>query len=846
MFKTRSIAVVLAALSLAAVAQARQIIPINADWRFFRGDAADAASSSFDASAWERVDVPHDWSVAGPWDKDAPTQGGGGFLPSGVSWYRRSFTLPVSDAGKRVLARFDGIMAYSEIHLNGERVGGRPNGYIPTVCDLTEHVVFGGENILAVKTDTTLQPASRWYAGAGIYRKAELLVVDPVHVEPWGVYVTTPVADADRAVVQVRTSVVNDSDSEQTIECKTVLRGPDGAAFERDQDRPTRRTLRPGAEVTVSEFIFVDNPKRWHADAPHLYVAETKVVTADPGLDRPRGRRRGGDQQQQEPRNTTPFVSEELDRVETRFGIRDAEFRADSGFWLNGENIRLHGVCLHHDGGAVGAAVPTDIWEYRFTRLRELGVNAIRCAHNPPSQDFLDLCDRMGFLVMNEMYDCWTVGKRAAARGLNLFFEEWWEADLRDAVMRDRNHPSVILWSAGNEIHDTPREEHAKQWLAKIVAAFKVHDPDTPVTQGLFRPNVSHDFYNGLADMLDVVGTNYRDSELIEAWRNNPTRTLVGTEQRHDLETWTWARDYPQHSGQFLWTGVDYLGEAFWPNKSAEFGLLDRTGQPRARAWQRQSWWTDEPMVRIVRAISAARRPDGVDGPEDGGRQRDRLVADWTPEDPAAAGTQQVSVYSNCEQVELFLNGTSLGTQGRPESDPDEPRTWRVDFEPGTLRAVGRNGGGVTAEDELKTAGEPARLVLKPNKTELKNDFDSVAIVTAEIVDAVGGVVPNGAHRVRFEIDGPGKVIAVDNGVTAGDEPFLADERLTDQGRCIAIVRATADSGRFALTAAAEGLAPATATFQAGQKPASSPVRAAFRSANLSRDLALDSIRRDR
>jgi beta-galactosidase len=817
--KIRSItaaAVFLFGLSVAA--RARETMPFNAGWRFSKGDAAGAATPGFDDSGWEAVDVPHDWAIAGPWDRENPTGRGGGYVPSGVAWYRKTFTLPEADAGKRVLVTFDGVMAYSSIYMTGEKVGGRPNGYIPEVCDLTDHIKFGGENVLAVKSDTTIQPASRWYAGAGIYRKVELAVVDPVHVAPWGVYVTTPVAEKDRAVVQVRATVVNDSGEDRAIDFKTVLRGPDGATFERAQDRPTQRMVRAGASVTVSEFVFVENPKLWRTDAPHLYVAETKVVTADPGAFERRGGRRGrGGEGRREEDASTPFVSGELDAVATTFGIRKAEFSAESGFLLNGEPIKLKGVCLHHDGGAVGAAVPNDVWEYRLSRLRELGVNAVRCAHNPPSRDFLDVCDRMGFLVMNEMFDAWKRGKPGGERGLNLYFEEWWAADLRDAVMRDRNHPSVILWSAGNEIHDTPNEEDAKKTLAGIVAAFKRYDPDTPVTQGLFRPNVSNDYYNGLADMLDVVGTNYRDEELLQAWNNNPTRKLVGTEQRHELATWVWARDYPQHSGQFLWSGMDYLGEAGWPNKGSQFGLLDRTGGVRERGWQRQSWWLDEPVVRVVRTIGVARRPGGVDGPEDGGRNRTRQVANWTPDDADGAGTQEVTVYSNCEEVELFLNGVSLGAKGRPESDPDDPRTWNVEFAPGTLRAVGRNGGRDAAEYELKTAGAPARLVLEASKVRLANDFDSVAIVTATVVDAEGVVSPNNAHLVRFAIDGPGRVVAVDNGVPASDEPFQASERLTDEGDCIAIVRATADDGAFTLTASAEGLESAAQEIRIGR-----------------------------
>jgi len=672
-------------------------------------------------------------------------------------------------------------MANSDVWINGIQLGHRPNGYVTFRYDLTDHLRADGDTILAVRTDTSQQVASRWYTGSGIYRHVRLIVSDAVHVEPWGVFVTTPEVSADRAVVAVTTTLVNEGDGARTVTLRTTVESPSGDLLA-TSDAPL--IVEPGTSRTVEQSLAVDRPDRWEIDHPVLHAVHTEVLDGDRTIDQER----------------------------TRFGIRHAEFRADTGFWLNGRNLKLKGVCVHHDGGAVGAAVPLDVWRRRFQRLKELGVNAIRTAHNPPSPEFLDLCDDMGILVMDEFFDCWTVRKRRF--DYHLHFKEWSHRDLADAVRRDRNHPSVILYSVGNEIHDTPKPDLAKGILAGLVEVCHANDPTRPVTQGLFRPNVSHDYDNGLADMLDVIGTNYRDAELLKAWRDKPSRKIVGTEQRHELETWLHCRDNPQHSGQFLWVGIDYLGESpRWPVTTFNAGLIDRAGFVEPRGRQRQSWWAEIPMVAAFRRI--ARTPDA---PVDPGYEvvewdrRQVLFSDWNP-DGASPGEQAVEVYSNCDAVELVLNGTSLGVREKPAND--SPRTWKVPYAPGTLTAIGSNDGREVCRDELHTAGPPAAMHLAVDREQVAPDWDELAHVELTIVDAEGRRVPGADHGLTFTVDGPGRIVAVDNASIASHEPFQADHRSAFHGRCLVMLAATADTGSIRLTAAAEGLPEATVTLEA-------------------------------
>jgi beta-galactosidase len=783
-----------------AQATSRTTLSFDDGWLFSKGESSGAESSEFNDSAWRKLDVPHDWSIEGPFDKDNPTRGSGGFLPSGVGWYRKHFTLAADSKNKRVFIDFDGVMANSDVWINGFHLGKRPYGYVSFRYELTGHLNFDGDNVIAVRADTSAQPASRWYSGAGIYRHTRLVTTELVHVDHWATFVTTPEVAADKAKVLVRTTIVNQSNTSRVVGLEITLIDANGRTHKGTLNG-SAQAISPGKSADFQEEVIVNNPLIWDKDHPYLYKAIVRVRTGK-------------------------IVADEETTV---FGIREFHFDPATGFWLNGRNFKLKGVCLHHDGSAFGAAVPLRVWERRLEILKSLGVNAIRTAHNPPSPEFLDLCDRMGFLVMDEMFDAWTVAKNPY--DYHLYFKEWSLIDTADTVRRDRNHPSIILYSAGNEIHDTPKPEIAKPILSSLVKVFHENDDSRPVTQALFRPNVSHDYDNGLADLLDVVGQNYRENEILAANKQKPTRKIVGTENTHELSAWLPMRDNPQYAGQFLWTGIDYLGESFgWPTVAHNSGLLDRTGTVRPLGYQRASWWSDKPMVYIARRVAptplAPTDPGYSPIPD---RRPQVLFSDWTPSN-LSAHQENVEVYSNCDEVELFLNGVSLGKQSR--SADDSPRMWKVQYAPGALTAVAKNwesvdgyrGGrtpGATGDTkmllkvatyELRTAGSPAKILLTPDRNSLDPTWDDVVNVTATVVDANGVLIPNASDLIAFKVSGPGVIAAVDSGNNASHEPFQASERKAYQGRCFVMIKASGAKGRITLTASAPGLKGSSAS----------------------------------
>ncbi|MCX6896827.1 MAG: DUF4982 domain-containing protein, partial [Verrucomicrobia bacterium] len=584
-----------------------------------------------------------------------------------------------------LLVEFDGVMEKIEVWFNGHRVGGRPNGYVSFSCDLTPFLAPGKTNVLAVRCDTSAQPASRWYSGAGIYRHVRLCPLPRVRFDEASPFVSTPFVSATSAVVRAQSTITNESSQPAQLAVEFYITPPGGNPICRTSTPP--QIVAPGASLTVTQEVTVAAPKLWDTDHPVLYQGVARIL-----------------------------FGKEIHQVQTvNFGIREAKFTADAGFVLNGKKVLLKGVCLHHDGGAFGAAVPLSIWEDRLTTLRSLGVNAIRTAHNPVAPEFLDLCDRMGFLVMDEFFDCWTRGK--TAHDYHEFFRKWAKTDERDTIRRDRNHPSIVIYSVGNEILDTPDAEKAKDILRGLVTVAHEADPTRPVTQALFRPNKTGDYTNGLADLLDVIGTNYRDQELLAAQRAKPSRKIVGTEQKHDRETWLNLRDNPSHAGQFLWPGVDYLGESKqWPRIGYAGGLLDRTGAVKPRAYEHASWWADALLVRICRRVAPDDKMPG--DPGYGGKELFTQVEfdDWTPRNPAPSG-ESIQAYSNCEEVELFLNGKSLGAQ-KINADAS-PRVWKVPFAPGSLKAVAKQNGKAVAFDELRTAGKPAAIKLETQKPKL-------------------------------------------------------------------------------------------------------------------------------
>jgi beta-galactosidase len=725
-------------------------------------------------------------------------------MPAGIGWYRKTFTVPDADAQptspRRTFVVFDGVMANSDVYLNGELLGHRPYGYVSFVYELTPHL-HPGPNVLAVRVDNSQQPASRWYPGAGINRQVRLVTTGDAHIVPWGTAVSTPNVTAASASIHVISTVTNESAVPAHLTLRVRITGPTGAPVTKDIPSAQPLDVSPGATADLDIDATVLHPDRWDLAHGVLYTAHVTLL-----------------------RDNKPVDSEDV-----AFGIREFHFDPDQGFFLNGVHHKIFGAAMHTDAGALGTAVPLAAWQRRFEILRKLGVNAIRTSHNPPAPEFLSLADRMGFLVMDEMFDCWTVAKNPY--DYHLYFRDWYLRDTADSVMRDRNHPSIILWSAGNEIHDTPNSAVALPILAALVRTFHQNDPTRPVTQALFRPNASHDYEDGLADLLDVVGQNYRPDEILAAHTQKPTRKIIGTENTHEVSQWVPVRDNPAYSGEFLWAGIDYLGESgAWPTIGSGSGLILTTGLPHARALQRQSWWSTTPMVAVVRKVAPVRaapidpgyanatstnqaadalpaagapataRPPRAAAAPVAPRFSDPLLSDWTPKDPSPH-TENLEVYTNAAEVELFLNGRSLGTQ---KLHPDAtPITYAVPFEPGTLKAVAKNSGKIVATQILKTAGPPARLQFtadNPTKP-LTPTFDDVRYLTATLVDADGTPIPDSTTLVRFAVTGPAALIGVDNGNLTDHESFQGPDRTLYNGNALAILRATASSSPITVTA---------------------------------------------
>ncbi len=782
------IAMVASAAVLAwAGAASAETRDFDAGWLFTKGDVAGAEARGFADAGWQRIDLPQDWAISGPFDQTAPATGSGAWLPTGVAWYRKHFTLSPADAGKRVYIEFDGIMERSGVWVNGMHLGYRPNGYASFRYDLTPFLK-AGDNVISVRADTSSQPASRWYAGGGIYRHVRLITTGEVHADAYGTVVTTPKITADSADVAISSTIVNDGKVDRRVHLEATLSGPDGKPAA--TARGTAVTIAAGRMARLDAAAQVAGPRLWDLDNPSLYKAAVRIVADDGTV---------------------------LDENPVTFGIRNMNFEAATGFWLNGRNIKLKGVALHADGGAFGMAVPLDAYERRLATLKSLGVNAIRTAHHPFGPEFLDLCDRMGFVVMGEAFDQWTVGKNP--QDYHLFFTDWSSIDARDFVRRDRNHPSIAIWSIGNEIHDTPYPLVAKAIIARLKDVFHTEDATRPMTMALFRPNTTHDYDNGLADMLDVVGQNYRETELAKAHADKPERKILGTENSKNRESWLAVRDNPAYAGMFLWTGADYLGEADragWPFISNPSGLIDRTDVVKPIGSERASWWLDAPVIAIARrvtpVIDTSELPTmtGVAMPQPKGPG---VLADWTP-DNLSPHTEKVEIYSNAPVAELFLNGKSLGK--KPRNGDDSARTWEVAFEPGTVKAVGYDASGkAVSETTLQTAGAPSAIRLTAEGKTLQPGFDHIGFVRAEVVDARGIVVPNAAVPLSIKVSGAGTLAAADNGSPTDHTAFSSPERTTWQGHALIMVRATGTSGAIIVDATAPGLKAGSAAFTA-------------------------------
>ena len=779
------------------------------DWLFSKNDFPNAMIPAFDDSSdWQKINLPHDWSIEGPFSADYGS--GNGYVPGGIAWYRKHFSLDDSYKGKIVAIEFDGVYDNSEVWINGQFVGRRPYGYSSFQYDLTPFLNFGiDDNVIAVRVDHTKFADSRWYTGSGIYRHVRLRISDKLHIAHWGTYVTTPEVSADSALVRVETAIKNDSDQSRTFSLLLEIASPDGKTF---NTALNDQTIEAGKEVTLTREIKVSSPQLWSVESPELYALQSRIVS-----------------------DSTP-----IDQTSETFGIRTIKFDPNKGFFLNDKSMKMKGVCLHHDAGCLGAAVPDKVLERRLLLMKELGANAIRTSHNPPAPELLDMCDKIGLLVMDEAFDEFTPGKNKWVTGRNNglpsrfgyaeFFTEWSVIDISDMVRRDRNHPSIIMWSIGNEVDypndpfsdpslgnsyrpTQPAAENLLTCARPLVAAVKKLDSTRPVTAALASITMSNAV--GLPELLDIVGYNYQEQYYEADHQTYPERVIYGSENDDRYNLWTAVTDNDYISGQFLWTGIDYLGEANrFPNRANGAGLADLCGFKKPIGWFRQSLWSEEPMVYIAASQSRGDR-SSRGGRRSFTRRRGGFGASqgWNLTENSTA---DITCYTNCQNVSLYLNDKLIGTQ--PHSDARAGvLSWSTDFEPGTLRAVGINDGKEVCQYTLSTAGSPAKIELKPDVRKIKADGKDICHIEFQITDEKGVIVPTANNEVKFEISGPGKILGIENGDLNSTESYQDLVHNAYNGRGLAILQSIRQQGSIEITASASGLGQASIRIEAAE-----------------------------
>ncbi len=794
----------------------------NFGWRFHLGDLSEASTAGFPDTDWRAVRLPHDWSVEHSFTQEN-TAGATAYLPGGVGWYRKHFHVSSESLGRRISIEFDGVYTDSQVWVNGHLLGKRPNGYTAFSYDLSEYLKYGEDNVIAVRADRSAYIDCRWYPGSGIYRDVRLVSRHATHIPKWGVFVSTPSVSAEKATVSVQTDLINSGDDSRALTLETEL------YFEGARKAKTRTSFNLAADesMKVEQSLELDSPELWDLDSPNLYLAVSRVYAG----------------------------SELIDTEETSFGVRSFRFDRDTGFYLNGKNVPLKGVCLHHDGGLVGAAVPDGVWERRLKTLKAAGCNAIRTAHNPPSAAFLDLCDELGFVVQDEAFDEWNnpkdkkhnYGQQEAdplTTGYTEYFSEWSQRDLQAMVLRDRNHPSIVMWSIGNEIEwtypgyekatgywgDTKKGDVNYYWdeppysideIKELYAnadkgdydlastaqelADWVRDIDTtrPVTANLVIPSVSN--FSGYAAALDIVGLSYRQSVYDYVRRHYPDLTILGTENWARYHEWEYAADRDFVSGILIWTGIDYMGESReWPRRGSTSGLLDFAGFEKPSYHMYKTLWSDDPHIYITTQTVEA-SPYKWDASE---QQLVEKEENWAARqkwgwhdvnehwDYTDGEVVAVEVYTNQPAVELFLNGETQGIQ-KLDTQTDHILKWQVPYAKGELVAKAVD---ASSDATLRSAGAFAGIEIKVDKDKLKANAYDVSHFTIQLVDAAGTPVRTDDREVVFEIEGPARLLGVDNGLVDSVQDYQSKRLVTGNGKALMILQSTKIAGEVRVT----------------------------------------------
>ena len=803
-------------------------VSFNDNWKFNLGDIDNAQEPGFNDASWRSLSLPHDWAIEGDFSEDNPSGAGGGALPGGIGWYRKCFNTPVIAKGQRVYIDFDGAYMNSSVYVNGKYAGGRPYGYASFSIDITDHLNNTGKTIVAVKVDNADQPNSRWYSGCGIYRNVWLRVENDVCIPKDGTFITT----SDNNIDLVAT-IENSSTADRKIKIVTTVSDSNGKKV---ASTSTKTVIAHNSNSEVKQTLKIKSPALWSPASPTLYTVKTEVIDNKTG--------------------------KTLDVDETRTGFRSFKFDAEKGFFLNGVHMKLNGVCLHHDAGALGAVVNRAAIARQLRMLKAMGCNAIRSTHNPPAPELLDLCDEMGFLVMNEAFDMWR--KRKTTYDYARFFNEWHERDLDEFIRRDRNHPSIIVWSIGNEVLEQWNNAeadtlslaeanlilnfgHSPEQLAtnngelsvnslltkKLADRVRSLDPTRPVTAGNNEADPGNHLFR--SNSLDIIGFNYHDSWFAGVPKNFPGKPFVITESVSGLMTrgfymmpsdhfyiWPDSWDRPFYhdsmscssydncyvpwgnyhegtmkhvrdndfiSGQFVWTGFDYLGEPTpyqWPARSSYFGIIDLAGIPKDIYYLYQSEWQNETNVL-------------------------HLLPHWNWNEG-----EEIDVwayYNNADEVELFVNGESMGTSAKT---PDRLHAmWRLKFTPGTVTAISRKNGVEVARDTITTAGAPYSLRLTPDRSDIAADGYDLCYMTVEVVDENGNLCPWAENEITFSVEGAAFNAGVDNGCQFSHERFKSDKRKAFYGKAVLIVQNNGNTGTFSVTASSPGLKSTTVSLTA-------------------------------
>ncbi|MFT3870731.1 MAG: glycoside hydrolase family 2 TIM barrel-domain containing protein [Nibricoccus sp.] len=771
-------------------------------WRFALGDIPEAKEPAFNDSAWRQLHLPHDWSIEGQTDPNAPTAGGGGFFPTGIGWYRRSFIAPTIWIGKRVQLEFEGVAGQVEIWLNGKPVAAHPNSFTSFFADLTPHLKHGRDNFLALRVDNSKQPNTRYYTGSGLYRHVWLNVTGVIHQAPWSVFVSTTELTAERATIAIRANIKNFSDAPASVALQTQVFGPDDRPVEIVSETvPPALQLIGGGNQFVTYNVTIKNPKPWHPDTPVLYHAITRVLVS--------GR--------------------VVDEVSTPFGVRTLKVSAARGFELNGQPVKLRGGNVHSDQGPLGAAAFDRAEERKVQLLKSAGYNAARTAHNPVAPAFLEACDRLGLLVIEEAFDCWEKGK--VAEDYSKFFKDWWQRDIDAMVMRDRNHPSVVMWSTGNELYERGNA-NGLRIATELAARIRSLDTTRPLTAGINGLGKGGDWtkLDPLFATLDAAGYNYELTRHADDHTRLPARVIYSSEsyQTDTFQNWSTVLSQPYIVGDFVWSAIDYLGEAgigriyppsqtaaahwignHYPWHGGACGDLDITGIRRPESYYRELVWG----VGVTKLYAAVVPPTSADRPWN--------TTLWSVP-PAEAHWNwtgyegkplQVVVFSRYDAVRLLLNGKNVGEKNTSAATQYKA-TFSVPYAEGKLVAVAFAQGKEAARFTLQTAENDVQLRLTADRKTMRADSEDLIFINVEVVDKNGTVHSGVNQSVHYTVSGPATLAAIGSADLASTEPYNANPRRLHDGRSLIVLRSTAEPGKITFTATAPGMKPASVTLE--------------------------------